>query len=59
MKTTDKTIYMCFLNCNLTQQRKIIIELPAGHWWILPDAVNTVKCSWWWPKTSPETWRAD
>jgi len=21
--------------------------------------VNTVKCSWWWAKTSPETCRAD
>jgi hypothetical protein len=27
--------------------------------WILPEAVNTVKCSWWWTKTSPETCRAD
>ena len=26
--------------------------------WILPDTVNTVKCSWWWAKTSPETCRA-
>jgi len=26
---------------------------------ILPDAVNTVKCSWWWAKTWPETCRAD
>jgi len=25
----------------------------------LPDTVNTVKCSWWWAKTSPETCRAD
>jgi len=25
----------------------------------LPDTVNTVKCSWWWAKTSPETRRAD
>jgi hypothetical protein len=24
---------------------------------ILPDAVNTVNCSWWWAKTSPETCR--
>jgi len=30
---------------------------PLG--WILPEAVNTVKCSWWWAKTSPETCRAD
>jgi len=29
------------------------------QWWILPDAVNTAKCSWWWAKTSPETCRAD
>ena len=29
------------------------------HWWILPDDVNTVKCSWWWAKTSSETCEAD
>jgi len=27
--------------------------------WTLPDIVNTVKCSWWWAKTSPETCTAD
>ena len=27
--------------------------------WTLPDTVNTVKCTWWWAKTSPETCRAD
>ena len=27
--------------------------------WPLPDTVNTVKCSWWWAKTSPTTCRAD
>jgi len=27
--------------------------------WILPDTVYTVKCSWLWAKTSPETCRAD
>ena len=27
--------------------------------WMLPDTVNTVMCSWWWAKTSPETCRAD
>jgi hypothetical protein len=27
--------------------------------WTLLDTVNTVKCSWWWAKTSPETCRAD
>jgi len=25
----------------------------------ISDAVNTVKCSWWWAKTMPETCRAD
>jgi len=25
------------------------------NWRILPDTVNTVKCSWWWAKTSPKT----
>jgi len=23
--------------------------------WTISEAVNTVKCSWWWTKTSPET----
>jgi len=23
--------------------------------WILPDTLSTVKCSWWWAKTLPET----
>jgi len=27
--------------------------------WTLPDTLNTVKCSWWWAKKSPETCRAD
>jgi hypothetical protein len=27
--------------------------------WILPDTVYTVKWSWWWAKTSPETCRTD
>ena len=27
--------------------------------WTLPDTVNTVKCSWWWAKISPETCRAN
>jgi len=26
--------------------------------WTLPDTVNTIKCSWWWAKTSPETCKA-
>jgi hypothetical protein len=29
------------------------------HRWTISEAVNTVKCSWWWAKTSPETCRAD
>jgi hypothetical protein len=31
----------------------------CGLWgaYILPDTVNTVKCSWWWAQTSPETCR--
>jgi len=23
--------------------------------WTISDVVNTLKCSWWWAKTSPET----
>ena len=29
------------------------------HGWTISETVNTVKCSWWWVKTSPETCRAD
>ena len=29
------------------------------HQWTVSEAVNTVKCSLWWAKTSPETCRAD
>ena len=29
------------------------------HRWTISEAVNTVKCSWWWAKTSPETCRGD
>ena len=29
------------------------------HRWTISEAVNTVKCSWWWKKTSPETCRAN
>jgi len=29
------------------------------HRWTISEAVNTVKCSLWWAKTSPETCRAD
>ena len=27
--------------------------------WTISEAVNTVQCSWWWAKISPETCRAD
>jgi hypothetical protein len=29
------------------------------HRCTISEAVNTVKCSWWWAKTSPETCRTD
>ena len=29
------------------------------HRWTISEAVNTVKCSWWWAKTSPDICRAD
>ena len=29
------------------------------HRWTISEAVNTLKYSWWWEKTSPETCRAD
>jgi hypothetical protein len=42
----------------------VFTQVAAGtSWqqlgWILPDTVNTAKCSWWWAKTPPETCRAD
>jgi len=47
--TASGNIHQC--RCRLTSRQR--------HWWILPDDVNTVKCSWWCAKTSPETCRAD
>ena len=39
---------------------KLIQDTSRKHpGWILPGTVSTVKCSWWWAKTSPETCRAD
>ena len=29
------------------------------HRWTISEAVSTVKCFWWWVKTSPETCRVD
>ena len=29
------------------------------HRWTMSEAVNTVKCPWWWAKASPETCRFD
>ena len=29
------------------------------HRWTISEAINTVSCSWWWEKASPETCRAD
>jgi len=39
----------------------VLTQVAAGQQlgWTLPDTVNTVKCSWWWAKTSPETCRPD
>jgi len=34
-------------------------EVMKQHRWTTSEAVNTVKCSWWWAKTSPETCSAD
>ena len=38
---------------------RLTIHIVQQLGWIISDAVNTVKCSWWWAKTSPETCRAD
>ena len=43
-------------------QYLVVFTHVAAGWclvWTLPEAVNTVKCSWWWAKTSPETCRAN
>jgi len=47
--TASGNIHQC--RCRLVSRQQ--------RWWILPDAVNTDKCSWWWAKTSPETCTAD
>jgi len=43
--------------CRLVSQIQDTSQQQLG--WTLPDTVNTVKCSWWWTKTSPETCGAD
>jgi hypothetical protein len=61
--TTSGTIHQC--RCRLvswmngTQFHLVHDTSRQRHWWILSYAVNTVKCSWLWAKTSPETCRAD
>jgi len=47
------------LELNIVQFQLIHDTSRQRHWWLLPDAANTVKCSWWWAKTSPETCGAD
>jgi len=46
--------------CRLVSWIRFIQDTsPQQLGWTLPDTVNTVKCSWWWTKTLPETCRAD
>jgi hypothetical protein len=46
-------------------QYLVVFTQVAAGWcrqqlgWTLPDTVNTVKFSWWWAETSPETCRSD
>jgi hypothetical protein len=47
------------VNCMTVQFQLIRDTSRQQLGWTLPDTVNTVKCSWWWAKTSPETCRAD
>jgi hypothetical protein len=52
-------------NTWLYLQYLVMFTQVAAGWrrqqlgWTLPDTVNTVKCSWWWMKTLPETCTAD
>jgi hypothetical protein len=40
-------------------QHLILYTGIAAGWGTIADAVYTVKCSWWWAKTSPKICRAD
>jgi len=61
--TTKKMQIFCFIYLFLVRDE---MELHLIHdtsrqqyRWSISEAVNTVKCSWWWTKTSPETCGAD
>jgi len=40
----------------MVRQFPLIHETSRQQYrWKISEVVNTVKCSWWWAKTSPET----
>jgi len=44
------------MSWNCRRQFQLIQDISRQQLgWMLPDTVNTVKCSWWCVKTSPET----
>jgi len=47
------------LECIETQFQRVQDTSQQLFGWTLQDTVNTVKCSWWWARTSCETCRAD
>ena len=54
--TASDIVHLCC--CRLVSWTSSISSRQQ-HRWTISEAVNTVKCSWWWVKTSPETCRAD
>jgi len=54
--STDIAAGWCMDKMELQLQLHLIHDTSQKQYrWTISEAVNTVKCSWWWAKTSPET----
>ena len=50
----------CYRPVSMDEMEHFIRDIGLQqHKWTISEAVSTVKYSWWWAKTSPETCRAD
>jgi len=53
---TSDLVHLCYCRpVSWTRWNCSSISSMQRHWWTIPEAVNTAKCSWWRAKTSPET----
>jgi hypothetical protein len=61
--TTSDIVHLCCCRpVSWTRWNEFRLVHDTGqqqYRWTISETVNTVKCSWWWAKTSPETCRDD